>query len=48
MYSGTPHDIEKFIVLLHTLSSYFIVQAEGTVTPMKTLVLTQHHVERIL
>ena len=26
----------------------FCTQAEGTVKPMKTLVLIQHHVERIL
>ena len=65
MYSGTPLDIKKFIVFLHTLSAYnsllvrykvyssdheecLSAQAEGMVKPMKTLVLIQHHVERIL
>ena len=65
MYSGTPLDIKKIIVLLHTLSAYnsllvrykvyssdprecLCPQAEGMVKPMKTLVLIQHHVERIL
>ena len=65
MYSGTPLDIKKFIVFLHTLSAYnsllvrykvyssdhgecLPAQAEGMVKPMKTLVLIQHHVERIL
>ena len=65
MYSGTPLDIKKFIVLLHTLSAYnsllvrykvyssdpkecLCTQPEGMLTSMKTLVLIQHHVERIL
>ena len=65
MYSGTPFDIKKIIVLLHTLSACnsllvrykayssdprecLCTQVEGMVKPMKTLVLIQHHVERIL
>ena len=57
--------LQKFIVLIHTLSAYnsllvcykvyssdprecLCTQAEGVVKPMKTLVLIQHHVERIL
>ena len=27
---------------------YLCIQAEGMVEPMKTFVLTQHHIERIL
>ena len=59
MYSGTSLHIKKFIVLLHTSSGYnsllvrykvdpLCTQAEGMVKPMKTLVLNQHDVERIL
>ena len=65
MYSGTPLDIKKSIVLLHTLSAYnsllvrykvystdlrecLCTQDEGMVKPMKTLVMIQHHGERIL
>ena len=65
MYSVTPLDIKKIIVLLRTLSAYnsllvrykvyssdprecLRTQAEGMVKPMKTLVLIQHHVKRIL
>ena len=65
MYSGTPLDIKKIIVLSYILSAYnsllvrykvyssdpkecLCTQAEGMVKPMKTLVLIQHHVERIL
>ena len=65
MYSRTPLDIKKIIVLLHTLSAYksllvrykvylsdpmecLCTQAKGMVKPMKTLVLIQHHIERIL
>ena len=65
MYSGTPLDIKKFIVLLHTLSAYnsllvrykvyssdpgecLCAQPEGMLKSMKTLVLIQHRLERIL
>ena len=65
MYSGTPLDIKKFIVILHTLSTFnsllvrykvysshprkcLCTQPEGMLKSMKTLVLIQHHVERIL
>ena len=65
MYSGTPLDIRKLIVLFHTLSAYnsllvrykvcssdpkecLCTQPEGMLTSMKTLVLIQHHAERIL
>ena len=65
MYSGTPLDIKKCIVLLHNLLAYnsllvrYKVYAsdpreclckhpEGMLRSMKTLVLIQHHVERIL
>ena len=65
MYSGTPLDIKKFIVLLHTLSAYnsllvrykvyssdprecLCTQPEGMLKSMKTIVLIQQHVERIL
>ena len=65
MYSGTPLDIKKLIVILHTLSAYnsllfrykaysshprecLCTQPEGMLKSMKTLVLTQHNIERIL
>ena len=65
MYLGTPLDIKKLIVILHTLSAYnnllvrykvylshprerLCTQPEGMLKSMKTLVLTQHHIERIL
>ena len=64
LYSETPLDIKKIIVILHTLSvsnsllvySKFTrqipgnvrVQAEAMLKAMKTLVLIQHHVKRIL
>ena len=65
MYSGTPLDFKKCIVLLHTLSACnsllvrykvyssdprecLCTQLEGMLKSMKTLVLIQHHVERIL
>ena len=51
--------LKRFIVLLHTLSTYnsllvhdnrgnVCVKAEGMVKPMKTLVLIQHPIKRIL
>ena len=65
MYSGTPLDFKKFIVLPHTLSAYnsllvrykvyssdprecLCTEPERMLKSMKTLVLIQHHVERIL
>ena len=52
--------LKKFTVLCHALSAYnsllvrykvsenVCVQAEGMLKPMETLVLIQHHVERVL
>ena len=50
LYSGTSFDIKK--VRYKVYSSHprecLCTQAEGMVKPIKTLVLIQHHVERIL